>query len=340
MKSLTCSLTETRRRVAILSVVGGLTVALLAMPLAARAQPPTGKAARIGYMTSRPGPSHLEEAFRRGLRDLGYLEGQNLSIEYRWANFKSERSAAFATEFVGLPVDLIVTTGGAEPALAAKRATTTIPVLFTAGDPLRAGLVSNLGRPGGNLTGLHILTIELNTKRLELLREALPRLSRVAVLHNPTNPTAAPALKDLMDAAQTLRLKVQVLDVPGPDGIETAFAALAKGRAEALLVMSDAMLHGQRERIVELAARNRVPGIFEWREFAEVGGLLSYGTHLPDMYRRLATYVDRILKGAKPGELPVEQPTKFELVINMKTARALGLTIPPSVLARADQVIE
>jgi putative ABC transport system substrate-binding protein len=160
------------------------------------------------------------------------------------------------------------------------------------------------------------------------------------VFHNPTNPTAAPALKDLMDAAQALRLKVQVLDVPGPDGIETAFAALAKGRAEALLVMSDAMLHGQRERIVELAARNRVPGIFEWREFAEVGGLLSYGTHLPDMYRRLATYVDRILKGAKPGELPVEQPTKFELVINMKTARVLGLTIPPSVLARADQVIE
>jgi putative ABC transport system substrate-binding protein len=322
------------------SAVAGLALALLTLPFAAGAQPPVGKAARIGYMTSRPGPSHLEEAFRQGLRELGYVEGQNLSIEYRWANFKPERSAAFATELVGLGVDLIVTTGGAEPALAAKQATTTIPVLFTAGDPVRAGLVSNLRRPGGNLTGLHILTIELNTKRLELLRETVPGLSRVAVLHNPTNPTAAPALKDLVDAAQALRLKLHVLDVPAREGIDNAFASLAKGRAEALLVMSDAMLHGQRDRIVELAARNQVPAIFEWREFTQVGGLLSYGTHLPDMYRRLATYVDRILKGTKPGDLPVQQPTKFELVINLKTAKALGLTIPPSLLLRADQVIE
>jgi putative ABC transport system substrate-binding protein len=291
-------------------------------------------------MTSRSGPSHFEEAFRQGLRELGYVEGQNLWIEYRWADFKLDRSAAFAAEFIGLGVDLIVTTGGAEPALAAKRATTTIPILFTAGDPVRAGLVSNLRRPGGNLTGLHILTIELNSKRLELLRETMPGLSRVAVLHNPTNPTAAPALTDLVDVAQTLRLKLQVLEVPGRKTVDNAFASLAKGRAEALLVMSDAMLHGQRDRIVELAARNRVPAMFEWREFTKAGGLLSYGTHLPDMYRRLATYVDRILKGAKPGELPLEQPTKFEFIVNLKTARALGLTIPPAVLLRADEIIQ
>ena len=317
-----------------------LALALLAVPLVTKAQPPAGKTARIGYLSFRSGPSQLEEAFRQGLRELGYAEGQNMAIEYRWAEFKPDRASTLAAELVRLKVDVIVATGGPVPATAAKRATTTIPIVFTVSDPIGIGLVTRLGRPGGNLSGLNILTVEPNAKRLELLKEAVPGVSRVAVLANPANPGSAEAVKELEGSARVLRVKLHVLEARERQMIDTAFAAMARERAEALLVMNDPMFMTQRERIVDLAAKHRLPGIFEFREFAEAGGLLSYAANLADMYRHLATYVDKILKGVKPGDLPVEQPTKFELVINLKTARALGLTIPPSLLLRADQVIE
>ena len=317
-----------------------LALVFVAAPLAAQAQPTPGKTARIGYLSFRSGPSYLDEAFRQGLRELGYFEGQNVSVEYRWADFKPDRASTLAAELVRLNVNVIVSTGGPIPATAAKRATKTIPIVFTAGDPVGSGLIARLDRPGGNLTGVSLLTVELNTKRLELLKEAVPTVSRVAVLANPANPVTAGALKDLEGAARALRVKLHVLEVRERHGIDDAFAAIARQRAGALLVVSDPMFQTQRERIVDLAAKHRLPGIFELREFAEAGGLLSYDTNVADMYRRLATYVDKILKGAKPGDLPVEQPTKFELVINLKTAKALGLAIPPSILSRADRLIE
>ena len=313
---------------------------LLVVPLAAQAQPPTTKTARIGYLSFRSGPSFLDEAFRQGLRELGYVEGQNISIEYRWADWKPDRVPALAEEMVRLKVDVIVTTPGGSTARAVKQAVRTIPVVFTAGDPVGAGLVASLDRPGGNLTGVSILTTQLNSKRLALLKEAVPGVARVAVLANATAPTAEAQLKELEGAARALRVKLQVLGVRGPQEIEDAFSAMTKERAGALLVLGDPMLFAQRERIVRLTAKSRLPGIFEWREFVEAGGLLSYGTNVADMYRRLATYVDKILKGAKPGDLPVEQPTKFELVINLKTAKTLGLTMPQPILFRADRVIE
>ena len=321
------------------AVLAGFGASVLAAPLAAEAQQ-AGKTVRIGYLSMRSGPSYLEEAFRQGLRALGYVEGQNIAIEYRWVNFKPGRAATLAAELVHLQVDAIVCTGGRVPAAAAKGATATIPIVFTASDPVRAGLVLSLDRPGGNLTGINLLAGELNVKRLDLLTAAVPGVARVAVFANPANPGTARGLQDLDGAARGLRVKLQVLHVRERQGIDDAFAAIARERAQALLVMNDPLFEIQRERIVDLAAKHRLPGIFQWREFAEAGGLLSYGTNLADMYRRLATYVDKILKGAKPADLPVEQPTKFELVINLKTAKALGLTIPPAVLARADEVIE
>jgi putative ABC transport system substrate-binding protein len=312
---------------------------ILAVPLKARGQPPSGKPARIGYLSLRSGPSYLDEAFQQGLRELGYVEGQNLSIEYRWADWKPERASALAIELVRLKVDVIVSTGGSIPATAAKKATGTIPVVFTVGDPVGAGLVTRLDRPGGNATGINILTLELNAKRLDLLKTAVPGVSRVAVLANPTAPTTGLMLKELERVARALQVKLQILEVRDRQELDDAFAAMVRERAEALLVASDPMFFAHSERIVDLAAKNRLPGIFEWREFAEAGGLLSYGTNLADMYRRLATYVDKILKGAKPGDLPIEQPTKFELVVNLKTAKALGVTIPKFVLDRADHVI-
>jgi putative tryptophan/tyrosine transport system substrate-binding protein len=327
-----------QRRLRVLSAL--LVLGLVAAPLAVRAQPMSGKTARIGYLSFRSGPSYFEEAFRQGLRELGYFEGQNIAIEYRWADFKHDRASTLAVELVRLNVNVIVSTGGPIPATAAKRATKTIPIVFTAGDPVGAGLVARLDRPGGNLTGVSILTTALNTKRLELLKEAVPRVSRVAVLANSANPATRGVLKDLEGAARGLRVKLDVLEVRERQGIDDAFAAIARAGAGALLVESDPMFETQRERIVDLAAKHRLPGIFEWREFAEAGGLLSYATNLTEMYRRLAIYVDKILKGAKPGDLPVEQPTKFELVVNLKTAKALGLTIPQSLLLRADEVIQ
>jgi ABC-type uncharacterized transport system substrate-binding protein len=316
-----------------------LTLGLLAAPLAAQAQPPPGKTARIGYVTLRAGPSFLEEAFRQGLRDLGYVEGHNIAIEYRWANGQLDRVSALAAELVRLNVEVIVCTGGNATALAVQKAVTTIPVVFTTGDPVGIGLVARLDRPGGNVTGVSLLSSELNAKRLELLKAAVPGVSRVAVLANPANPATSTALKELEGAAQVLRVMLHVLEAREHQAIDDAFAAMGSARVEALLVVADPILFAQRERIVDLAAQHGLPGIFEWREFAEAGGLLSYGANIADMYRRLASYVDKILKGAKPGDLPVEQPTKFELVINLKTAQALGLTIPPTFLFQADEVI-
>jgi putative ABC transport system substrate-binding protein len=319
-----------------------LVLGLLAAPLIAEAQQPSTKTARIGYVSLRSGPEPHDEAFRQGLRELGYVEGQNISVEYRWADWKPDRIPALAEELVRLKVDVIVSAGGGTvTVLAVKKATKTIPVVFvTGGDPVSTGLVASLARPGGNLTGVSFLTSELNAKRLELLKAAVPGVSRVAVLANPVNPGTAGWLKELEGAARALKVKLQVLEARDPQAIDGAFAAMKRERAGALLVRNDPMFFAQRERIVSLAAKSRLPGIFEWREFAEAGGLLSYGTSVADMYRRLASYVDKILKGAKPADLPVEQPTRFELVINAKTAKALGLTIPPSFVLRADHVIQ
>lgn len=314
-------------------------LAVLTVPLAAEAQPTPGKTARIGYLSQRSAPSHVDEAFRQGMRDLGYVEGRNLSIEYRWADWKVERLPELAAELIRLNVDVIVSAGGIVTALAAKKVTRTVPIVFTAGDPVRSGLVESVGRPGGNLTGIDLLNFEINAKRLELLKEVVPSVSRVAVLTNPANPNSARGLKDVEIAAAALKIKLHVVEAREAGKLEAAFTALTKERAGALIVLPDPMLFGQRERIVGLAAKSRVPGVYEWREFAEAGGLMSYGTNIADVYRRLAIYVDKILKGAKPADLPIEQPTTFELVINLKTANALGVTIPPSLQVRADHVI-
>ena len=319
--------------------VFALACGLLWMPHAAEAQPP-GKTARIGYLGFSSGPSPSDEAFRQGLRELGYVEGKNIVIEYRWADLKPGRAGALAAELVRLNVDVIVSVGGPVSATAAKKATTTIPIVFETGDPVGSGLVTRLDRPDGNLTGVDNFMGELNVKRLELLKGTVPGVSRVAVLANPANPVTAGGLKELEGAAQVLRVKLHVLEARERQEIDAAFTAMARERAEALLVMTDPMFSAQRERIVELAAKRRLPGIFFVREFAEAGGLLSYSPNLAAARRRLATYVDKILKGAKPGDLPIEQPTKFEMVINLKTAKALGLTVPHSILLRADQVIE
>jgi putative ABC transport system substrate-binding protein len=313
---------------------------LLWLPRTAGAQPPSGKTARIGYLGFHSGPAPLDEAFRQGLRELGYVEGQNISIESRYADFKLDRVSVLAAELVRLKVDVIVSIGGPIPATAAKSATKTIPIVFETGDPVAAGLVTRLDRPGGNLTGVDNFFAELNPKRLELLKEVVPSISRVGVLANPANPATARGLKMVEGAARALRVKLQVLEARERHEIDAAFAAMARERAEALLVLTDPIFYAQRGQIVELAAKRRLPGIFSFREYVEAGGLLSYSTNVADLRRRLATYVDKILKGAKPGDLPIEQPTKFELVINLKTARALGLTVPQSILLRADQVIE
>ena len=319
-------------------VASGMT--LLAAPSAVFAQTP-GKTPRIGYLSLRSGPESQDEAFRQGLRELGYVEGKNISVEYRWADSKPDRIPALAEELVRLKVDVIVCAGGGTAViLAVKKAVRTIPVVFqTGGDPVSAGLVASLDRPGGNLTGVSALTGDLNEKRLELLKQAVPGVSRVAVLMNPTSTNAA-ALKGLEAAARTLKVKLQVVEARDPQAIDGAFAAIKRERPDALLVANSPMFFAERKRIVGLAAQSRLPGIFEGREFSEAGGLLSYGASLADNYRRLASYVDRILKGAKPADLPVEQPTRFELIINAKTAKALGITIPQSLLLRADEVIQ
>ena len=301
------------------------------------------KVHRIGFISSVSSEtySHLYKAFLQGLRDLGYVEGQNIVIEARWAEGKTDRLPELAAELARLKVDLIVSTGGTVTALAVKKAITTIPVVFTAGGDLtKVGLIASLARPGGNLTGFSLLTVELGTKRLELLKETFPKVRRVAVLGNPTNAAYATQVSEAQSAAKALGLQLQILEARGPEDFESAFAAMTRERAGALLTSTDAMFNAQRQRIVELAAKSRIPAIYEFKEFVEAGGLMSYGTNIVNVYRRVAVYVDKILKGAKPGELPVEQPTNFEFFINLKTAKQIGVTIPPNVLARADKVIK
>jgi len=320
--------------------ISGLTLGLLAVPLAAAAQP-AGQVYRIGFLgaASPSGYAPLVEALRLGLRDLGYVEGKNLAIEYRWAEGKYDRLPDLAAELVRQKVDLIVT-HGTPGSLAAKQATRTIPIVMAlSGDAVATGLVASIARPGGNLTGSNFFFPELNAKRLELLKEALPRASRMAGLANPDNPATAGALKAMDQMAKSLTVDFQAVEVRGPDEFRGAFSAMVKGRVDGIVVLDDGMMIANARQVADLAAKNQLPAI-GFMEYADAGGLMAYAVNFPEIWRRAATFVDKIFKGAKPGDLPVEQPTKFELVVNLKTAKALGLTIPPSLLRRADQVIE
>ncbi len=323
----------------ILCLLAALT--LLAAPLAAEAQAPP-KIPRIGYLgayTPSAG-APLLEAFRQGLRELGYVEGQNISIHYRWAEGRPDRFQALATELIDLRVDVIVTSTNAAVA-ALQQATRTIAIVVAGmGDPVGSGFIASFARPGGNITGFSSLSEEVAGKWLELLREAVPKVSRVAVLSVSQTPSQRVQWTKIQVAAQALKVTPQRQEAAGPDEIERAFASLIKGRAQGLIVLPHAVTIERRTQIVGLAAKNRLPGMYPTSLFAEAGGLMSYGTSQSDLHRRAAAYVEKILKGAKPADLPVQQPTKFELVINLKTASALGLTIPQSVLIRADQVIQ
>jgi putative tryptophan/tyrosine transport system substrate-binding protein len=325
------------RRAFFSTLAGGL----LAAPLAADAQT-AGKVYRIGVLepTSMALNAANLEAFRQGLRELGYVEGRNMTIEYRSADGRSERFPDLAAELVRLKVDVILTRG--TPAvIAAKNATGTIPVVMAAsGDPVLSGVVASLARPGGNVTGLSAIVVEVSGKRLELLRQVIPGISRIAGLFNMSNPNDALQWKEAEIAASSLRVQLQLLDVRKPGDFARAFDAATKQRAGALVVGLDALTWANHRPIVDLAAKQRLPAIYGGREFVDAGGLIAYGVSYPHLYRRAATYVDKILKGAKPADLPVEQPTKLELVINLKTAKALALTIPPSLLARADELIQ
>jgi putative ABC transport system substrate-binding protein len=280
------------------------------------------------------------EAARQGLRELGYVEGETIALEVRWAEGRYEQMPELVADLVRLKVNVIVV-GGTPAALAAKKATQTIPVVMVGpGDPVESGLVGSLARPGGNLTGLSLLTPEISGKRLQLLKEVVPKVSRIAVLRNPSHPIHAVLWQETQSAARKLGMQLQALEVRGPEDFDETFRAATRGRAGALLAFDDGLTLGYRTWIVALAAKARLPAIYGFREFPDVGGLMSYGANFPELFRRAATFVDKILKGAKPADLPVEQPTRFELVINLKTAKALKLTIPQSVLIRADQVIQ
>src|ERR1700730_7323191 len=326
-----------RRR--FLALVSG---GLLAAPLAAQAQQ-AGKIPRIGVLnTGSPSASSepLMGAFRQGLSEAGYVEGQNLAIEYRWAEGHYDRLPALAADLVGRKVDLIMASSPPS-ALAAKSATSTIPIVFRSGaDPVRHGRVASLARPGGNLTGVSFIADELTAKRLELLSELVPRAGVIALLMNPHNATAERVIRDVQEATRTKGLQLHVLKATSESEIDTAFASLVQLHAGALVVGADPFLSGRREQLVALASRHAVPSIYAWREFAASGGLISYGASLTSASRLVGTYAGKILKGAKPADLPVQQPTTFELVVNLNTAKALGLTVPPSILARADEVIE
>jgi len=323
--------------------LGTLAGSLLATPLAAEAQQ-AAKVARIGFLVTNLAASpRWTEAFHQGLRDLGYIEGRNVVIETRDAEGKPERFPALAAELVALKVDVIVAPPTAA-AVAAKQATKTIPIVFAAAaDPVASGLVTNLARPGGNVTGLSILASDLVGKSLEQLTQAVPGVSRIVVLWQPGSlgeRTEKEMLKGADVAGRALGVRLQIVEARGPADFDRAFSEMTRARAGALTVLGSPMLNSERTRLVDLAAKNRLPAVYPWREFVDTGGLMSYGANLADNYRRAAIYVDKILKGTKPGDLPVEQPTKFELVINLKTAKALGLTIPPSLLGRADEIIQ
>jgi putative tryptophan/tyrosine transport system substrate-binding protein len=311
---------------------------LLVVGAAASAQLPK-KVPRIGFLSPTTDDSRVE-AFRQGLRELGYIEGQNITIEYRWADGKFDKLPDLALELVRLKVDVVVAVV-TQASLAAKKATGTIPiVMIGVSDPVGSGLVSSLARPGANITGNSSMTAEVVGKQLELLKETFPKISQIAALWNPANPIfQAIQRKESEDAARALGIRLQLMEARVPDEIDSAFAAVAKKHMRALLVLNDPVFTAHRKRIADLSAKHRLAVVSGTLEYPEVGGLMAYGPSFPDMYRRAAIYVDKILKGTKPAELPVEQPTKFELVINLKTAKQIGLTIPPNVLAKADRVI-
>jgi len=323
------------RRTFIGSIAGGL----LAAPLATRAQQPS-KVPVIGYLIERSGPTAFDDAFRLGLRELGYSEGRNVVIEYRWAGGKTERLPALAAELVGLKVDVILTSG--TPAgLAAKNATSTIPIVMASGgDFFSDGLVASYSRPGGNVTGVSVFARELSGKRLEILKEAIPGMTRVAAAFNKLNPGTRSLFKEAEAAATKLGLTALPLDIQFPDGVEPAFAEAVRLRADGVVIISDGATIVHRAELGSAALKHRLPTIFANKAYLEGGGLMSYGPDIIAVWRRAATYVDRILKGAKPADMPIEQPAKFELVINLKTAKALGLPISPELLQRADEVIQ
>ena len=320
-------------------LISGLGALLIAFCFSAEAQQ-TKKVPRIGFLSSGSPSLNIDaEAFRQGLRELGYIEKQNIIVEYRYAEGVTERLPDLAAELVKLNVDVIVATG--TPATqAAKNATKTIPIVMTVSDPVGTGLVASLPHPGGNVTGLSNLYQDLGGKQLELLKEAVPKISRVAVLWDPANAAHVLWLGELKIAAGALRVTLQPVEVHGPDDFEPAFAAIKREGASAFIVLAYALASDHRPRIVDFAIKSRLPAMYPTSIFTEAGGLMSYGENPLASRRRAATYVDKILKGAKPGDLPVEQPTKFELAINLKTAKAIGLTIPSSVLLRADKVIK
>ncbi|HEV8723852.1 MAG TPA: ABC transporter substrate-binding protein [Candidatus Binatia bacterium] len=317
-----------------------LITVLLATVSPAQAQQPQ-KNPRIGFL-SATSPSTIParlDAFRQGLRDFGYVEGKNIVIEYRYADGKLDRVPALATELVRLNVDVIVT-GGSAATRPAKEATTTIPIVMAQDtDPIGNEFVASLGWPGGNVTGLSIVAPELSGKQLELLKESIPKLLRVVVPSNPNEPSYMQLRKETELAAKALKIQIQFLDARSPKDVETAFREATKRRADAVLVPTMPIVASQRAQIADLAVKNRLPAMYGQPEYVDAGGLMFYGASITDLFRRAATYVDKILKGAKPAELPVEQPTKFEFIINLKAAKQIGLTIPPNVLARADRVI-
>ena len=321
-----------------ITLIGGAA----AWPFAARAQQ-MGKVPRIGYLGSSS-PSlepHFVEAFRQKLRELGHIEGENIAIEYRWAEGQDGRLPDLAAELVRLQPNVIVTTG-TPGALAAMQATKTIPIVMaSSGDPVGAGLVASLARPGGHVTGFTIVGPQIEGKRLDLLKEAVPELSRVAVLWNPSNPALVSYFDTIENAGRTLRISLDpVAEVRRANELDNAFFAIASARPRALLVVADRFLLAHRKRIVEFAVAKRLPGMFPYREYVEAGGLMSYAPSNIELFRGAATYVDKILKGAKPGDLPVQEPTKLELIVNLKTSKAIGLTVPESFLLRADELIE
>jgi ABC-type uncharacterized transport system substrate-binding protein len=324
------------------ALVAMLALSILAAPLAAEAQS-AAKPARIGYLATGSAAADvpLHEAFRQGLRDRGWIEGQNVVIEYRWAEGRLDRLPDLAAELVRLKVDVMFTPSTASTA-AAQNATRTIPIVMAmVGDPVGRGMIASLARPGGNLTGLSIgVGLGYIGKQLELIKEVVPKVSRVAVLGNPGEPQYKSAVSEAEGAGRALGITLQVLEARDPNEFDRAFAAMVRDRVGALLVLSGPVYVLHRGQLADLAAKRRLPAIYNFREFVDAGGLLAYGPNIREFWRRAAVYVNRILKGAKPADLPVEQPTKYDLVINLKTAKALGLTIPPTLLLRADQVIE
>jgi len=334
-KSKACP--EPRRRIQNLKWLVLATLLLATVSLAEAQQ--AGKVPRIGFLGQAPPTGPLVEAFRQGLRDLGYVEGKNILIEYRHTEGKPDRLPRLAAELVRLKVDVIVVSGALATS-AAKNATREISIVMAvAGDPVGSAHVASLGRPGENITGLTNLAPELGGKRLELLKEVIPGLSRVAVLSDPTNPIFKLQLSEVESAAPVLKLQLQILEVREANDFDSAFGSAKKGRAGAVSTLASAFLGGHRKKIVDFAEKSRLPTMYHSSGFVEVGGLMSYGVNNSDLYRRAAHYVDKILKGTKPADLPVEQPTKFEFIINLKTAKQIGLTIPPNVLVRADKVI-